>query len=130
METKITEFLQKTNTKMSIKFLKYGKHFANDTCNRNIYRVTLKRRTHSYAFQYGQSINATQKNEVPSKAEILQCLQLTDIYSYEDFCANFGYEEYEAASKKIYRAVLREYAGVCHIWESEEIDELIGIFQS
>ena len=130
METKIIEFLQKTNTKMSIAFLKYGKHFANDTYSRNIYRVKLKRGTHSYTFQYGQSIAATQKNEVPSKSEILECLQLYDINSYEDFCANFGYEEYEAASKKIYRAVLREYAGVCHIWESEEINELIEIIQS
>jgi hypothetical protein len=54
-------FLHKTGVEMSVKFLRHGKHFSDDTDSRDIYRITLKRGNRKFVFPFGQSINASGK---------------------------------------------------------------------
>lgn len=54
------EFLNKTNSQLSIEFSHNGKHFDDDKSNRDIYNVTLSRGQRSYKFKFGQSIMNSQ----------------------------------------------------------------------
>ena len=54
---KASDFLQKTNTELTITFLKHGKHFVDDKDNRDIYEIVIKRGGRKYKFNFGQSIN-------------------------------------------------------------------------
>lgn len=55
-EKQANDFLESTNTKLSCKFVKHGKHFSEDTEERDIYEITLERNTRNYVFLFGQSI--------------------------------------------------------------------------
>ena len=55
-EQQANDFLQKTNTTISLEYLKNDFHFINDESTRDIYRVKIKRGGRSITFEFGQSI--------------------------------------------------------------------------
>lgn len=55
-EKQANDFLQLTETSFSVKYLRSGKYFDEDKEDRDIYEITLKRKTRSYTFTFGQSI--------------------------------------------------------------------------
>jgi hypothetical protein len=55
-EKQANDFLKETQTIITIKFLKWDKHFNDDKENRDIYKITLKRGSREYAFNFGQSL--------------------------------------------------------------------------
>ena len=73
--------------------MKFGKHFLDDKDERDIYRITLKRGKIKYSFNFGQSINSSRYPKIkPSVYDIFACLQKYDPETFEDFCAEFGYD--------------------------------------
>lgn len=73
-----TSFLTKTNTTLTVKFLKHDKHFVDDKESRDIYEVTLTRNTRNYTFNFGQSINCSGEYIVaPHLRNKLWCEQTT-----------------------------------------------------
>lgn len=64
METQISnynqqalDFLQSTGAKIEVKFSHSGKHFEDDTDERDIYSVVLSRGNRKYKFNFGNSLN-------------------------------------------------------------------------
>lgn len=55
-EQQANDFLKKTNTKISLKYIKNDFYFAKDESTRDIYRVEIKRGKRSITFEFGQSI--------------------------------------------------------------------------
>jgi hypothetical protein len=51
------DFLQKTDTSFKCDFLKNDFHFSGDKEKRDIYRITLKRGSRKFSFNFGQSLN-------------------------------------------------------------------------
>lgn len=132
------DFLNATSTAITIKFKKYGRHFADDKQSRNIYRIKIANKLGSFSFDFGQSIYGTQKNEAPSYYDVLACLTKYDVGSFDDFCSDFGYEQFienangtrmieNKAAKKTYNAVCKEYENVCKLWSYEQIEQLQAI---
>ena len=66
----------------------------------------------------------------PTSYDVLSCLQKYDVGSIDDFISEYGYEIYswEDAKKveKTYKAVQREYKGVCRVF-ADCLDELSEI---
>ncbi len=60
-EQQAKQFLTRTNTTFKATFFKHGKHFHNDTDERDIYECELKRGDRVFKFKFGQSINASAK---------------------------------------------------------------------
>ena len=63
-EQQAKNFLEKTGTEFSVKFLKHGKHFDDDKEERDIYEITLKRGERESKFKFGQSINNSIKYKI------------------------------------------------------------------
>jgi len=59
-EQQAIDFLAATNTEFLATFKKNGKHFDDDKDFRDIYKVTLKKGSRSYSFDFGQSIMNSQ----------------------------------------------------------------------
>jgi hypothetical protein len=53
---KAKSFLKKTNSKMTIEYLKTDKYFDDDKEERDIYNITLSRGLRSFSFTFGNSI--------------------------------------------------------------------------
>ena len=125
---KANNFLMNTNSTMQIKYLRYGKHFADDTDCRDIYRVTLKRGNEKFSFNFGQSIQNTCRKIAPNTYDILSCLQKYDVGSFNDFCGEFGYNNDSRITEKAYKAVCREYENLCRLYSPREIELMQNIF--
>lgn len=124
---KAIDFLSKTNAKIKIEYSHFGEYFNGDQYSRNVYNVCISRNKKRYSFTFGDSVSNSKEGKEPSEYDILTCLTKYDVGSFENFCSDFGYDENLAISKKTYKAVLREYAGVCRIWNEKEIEELAEI---
>lgn len=59
-EIQANDFLAKTGTTIESEFLRNGKHFDNDETTRDIYKITIKRGSRSFSFDFGQSIMNSQ----------------------------------------------------------------------
>ena len=55
------DFLKKTDTTMTVQFIKYDFHFDRDKNKKNIYNITFQRVDRKFAFNFGQSINCSGK---------------------------------------------------------------------
>lgn len=115
------DFLKKTGAKLSVKFLKHDKYFDDDKESRDIYSCTLKRGNKSYKFNFGQSINASEKGEEPTAYDILTCLQKYDVGDFENFCGEFGYDTDSRKAEKTYKAVEKEYKALAKIFSEKEL---------
>jgi len=60
----------------------------------------------------------------PSEYGVLSCLQKYDVGTFENFCADFGYDVDSRKAEKIYKAVCEEYKNLCTIFSDVEIEEL------
>lgn len=123
------DFLKATKTTIRTKFLKYDYHFEGDKDKRDIYLVTISRGNKSFSFNFGQSLYLSGSGEIsPDGYDILACLQKYEIGDLQDFCDEFGYDIHLKKSKKIYKAVAKEWDNVQKIWTDAEINQLREIW--
>lgn len=62
--------------------------------------------------------------EEPSAYDVLSCLSKNDPGTFENFCAEFGYDEDSKRAEKTYKAVLKEWKDVQTLWNDQEIERL------
>ena len=103
----------------------------NETQKRSVFKLRLKRGRRSYTFEFEQSINAG--NTPPDMYSVLACLTKYDVNSFEDFCSEFGYEQYDEETgrtnkqtERTYKAVCKEFAAVERLFSDcmEELQEI------
>lgn len=101
-----------------------GFYFKDDKETRFIFKIRLTRNRKSYTFKYGQSINNGSKK--PDWYDILSCLTKHDPGSFENFCADYGYEEDSRKAFKTYLDVQKEYKAVERLFGDvlEELQEI------
>lgn len=94
----------------------------NDDEDRYCFRCRIKRGEKSYCFDFWQSI-AEGSNE-PTMYDILACFVKSEVGSFEDFCAEYGYEfkyaEDYSRVRKIWRACKREWENVWNLFGDDE----------
>ena len=107
------------------------KSMWNETQKRSVFKLRLKRAGKSYTFEFGQSI-ASGSCE-PSMYSVLACLTKHDAGSFEDFCSDFGYSQYDEETgrtnkqtERTYKAVCKEFAAVERLFSDcvEELQEI------
>lgn len=119
-------FLRLTGSKLKIEFLRNGHHFADDKVNRDIYRCELTNKVGvHFTFDFGQSVDGTQKKQKPSSYDVLSCLTKYNPESFNNFCAEYGYDEDSIKALEIYKRVQEEYDNIERLYgESDELEML------
>src|SRR3990167_5452727 len=110
------KFLSDNKAKCKIVYHSCDYHFPEDKQVRNIYYVHLSRNGKKYSFKFGDSIKNTEKGFEPSSYDVLSCLTKHEVGTYENFCADFGYDTDSIRATRIYKAVCREFKGVERIF--------------
>lgn len=72
----------------------------------------------------GEKVTHNPAFAIPTEYDLLACLQKYEVGTFENFCANFGYDTDSRRAKKTYKAVLKEYAQVCTIFSPKELEEM------
>lgn len=60
----------------------------------------------------------------PSPYDVLSCLTKQDPNTFRDFCSDFGCNKDSRIAKRTFKAVKKEYAKVCGLWNEKELEEL------
>lgn len=61
-EQQAMDFLNATETTFTSEFLKFAKHFSDDKEKRNIFKITLSNKNHTYSFNFGSSLQDSLEN--------------------------------------------------------------------
>ena len=67
------------------------------------------------------------KRVKPTAYDVLACLQKNDPGSFEDFCADYGYDTDSRRAEDTWRAVREEWEKVRRFFRSEEMEKLAEI---
>ena len=107
-------FLKKTGTKMTVKFVKYGPHFPGEKESRDIFRVTFARSGRKISILFGQSINDSTGDggKPPTAYDVLACIIKSDPYDFHTFCNEYGYDDDSRKAMSMFKAVEREWKKV------------------
>jgi len=136
-EKQAEDFLTKTKTKFNHRYLGHFKYFDDDKQERDVYEIILSREGKEiFAFRFGQSIansgepykrnpqgKTVRKRITPTPYDVLACLIKHDVETFEDFCAEYGYNTDSRKAEKIYFNVQREYKNVQRVF-GDVLDEL------
>jgi len=71
--------------------------------------------------------NNSKKNkdfEIPNAYDILSCLTKYPIEDFNDFCADFGYDNYSIKAKEIYEKVKNEWLNIERLFNDKELEML------
>lgn len=123
-EKQAETFMYTTKTKMSVAYVTHDKYFDDDKQSRDIWRVTLRRNGKSFSFKFGQSIASD--GTPPTAYDVLTCLTKYEPGTFENFCDEYGYDNDSRKAEKVYKAVVKEYAGVARLF-SDVIEELAEV---
>lgn len=119
------DFATKYNVKLSIGSPDYGKMGwdKKEDC-RYIFPCRLSRNGKSYSFKFGQSIASG--SEEPTIYDILACMTKYDPGTFENFCADFGYDSDSRTAEKTYKAVCKEWEAIDRLFNDclEELAEI------
>lgn len=127
------DFLKKANATMDIEFvgLAVNKDWK-ERERRNLYEITLSTPRGSMVFDFWDSIHNTKITRLkgkkaaamPTAYDILACMTKYDPGTFENFCADFGYDEDSRTAERIYFATQKEYAQLAKIFTPEQLEEM------
>lgn len=83
------------------------------------YTVIIKRRDKKFQITFWSGVN----NREITKYDILTALQKYNCFDYDTFCSDYGLEEYNKQSRKVWKLSYREYENVLNLF-SDVMDEL------
>jgi len=63
----------------------------------------------------------------PDNYSILACLTTFDPGNFDNFCCDYGYDNYSRTAEKIYNAVKNEYQNLCMLYNDDELKLLSKI---
>lgn len=116
------KFASENGIKLTILSWDYKKHFTSDNEKRFVFKCKLTRNKKSYTFDFGQSIN--EGSNKPTMYDILACLTKYDVGTFEDFCSEFGYPQFDENTGRKDKQTVKTYKAVCK--EFEAVDRLFG----
>ena len=123
------EFLTSCNATMQITYA--GKELNSnwkDKELRNTYFATITTPQGTMKVKFWDSIYNTMRGIKPTEYDILACLEKYDVGTFEDFVNEFGYDVSESdnlrCTKRIYKAVTREYNDICRCFTEEQLESL------
>lgn len=123
-------FLNETKSRLVITYVdtKANPNWKDDKACRNHYKCVLKHARKQYTFDFWDSIYDTVNGIEPTEYDILSCLEkYPPEDTFEGFCREFGLDDDSISALKVYKAVCKEYSGLCRLYNEEEMALLAEI---
>ena len=78
----------------------------------NDWRITLRYKGHSYSFDYWQGVGIKEDPTIEGVMENLLSDASADQETFEDWCANYGYDTDSRKAEKTYKACVKQTKAV------------------
>ena len=123
--TKMKEIIK--NAGIDINIIYITKSYTNWDKNdfHNQYREILKRGSKQMQFDFWDSTYNTQNGLKPTTYDVIACLEWYQIFDFEDFCFNFGYDTDSIKAFNIYTECQKQQKELFELIPEEEIREQI-----
>lgn len=114
----------------------YTFNFWDSLHNTELTQMTVERYTIKYLRRHWEDMNyyeqvkaqkelaKKQKEARPDCYDVLACLTKYDPGTFEDFCAEYGYDEDSRTAERIYIAVQNELANLKRIFDPEQLEAM------
>jgi hypothetical protein len=132
-ETNAIAFLRKWGIRFKVEFVDEScPPFCDDKDGRHIHghkhKVTMTRNGRRIQFHFWNSFNDAQMRKEPSVYDVLACAS-SDLHcpqTFEDFCAEYGYDEDSRQAEKTFKLCLAQSERLNRIFDGEEIQAELG----
>lgn len=120
------DFMKATKTGITTTFKTNDLYFPGDKEGRDVFKVTMITPRGRYTFYFGQSLKESTGDggNPPTAYDIFATLTKYDPDTFEDFCANYGYDSDSRSAEKTYKAVCKEYAALCRLYTEDQLEEM------
>ena len=88
------------------------------------FRTPYEDMTYSEKNKARAELERKQKEARPTCYDVIACLTKYDPGTFDDFCAEFGYDEDSRTAERIYIAVQKEFANLKHIFDPEQLEAM------
>ena len=123
--TKMKEIIKNAGIDINIIYItKSHTNWDKDNLH-NQYKVILKRGLKQMQFDFWDSIHNTQNGLKPTTYDVIACLEWYQIFDFEDFCFNFGYDTDSIKAFNIYTECQKQQKELFELIPEEEIREQI-----
>lgn len=113
-------FCNETNTKIYTYFRGWTiNKLWKENFSRPKYTVIIKRGNKQFSITFWNGVN----NREITKYDILTALQKYDCFDYDTFCSDYGLEEYNKQSRKMWKLSCKEHENVLNLF-SDVMNEL------
>ena len=106
-------------------------HFPNDDTDKlfhNVYKVNVSYNGKRTSFKFYDSAHNTNMGIEPTKNDILDCIvsdyNYTEYSTFNDFCANMGYDNDSIKAQKIWKSCLKQAAKLQKVFSEDDIRQL------
>lgn len=125
-EKEMEKILKDAQINVDIVFItkSYPKNWDNENLH-DQYKVIISRGKKQMQFDFWASLHATQSNVIPTIYDVMACLEWYEIYDFEDFCLNFGYDTDSRKALEIYLDCEKQQKELFSIIPEQEIREKI-----
>lgn len=123
-ETKTTMQITVANPQLKPNWIKENEKHGID------YVVTLKNDRHRYTFHFWDSIANKEKEIKPTEYDVivsLNLLQGNEDIDFNDFCAEFGYDNDSRMAEKIWIDCIEQNKQLRLLWNDNELEKLTEI---
>ena len=124
------EFIKATDSTITSEYVPGNSCRPDETDEKHILRprryglkfsVTIKRGTRTYTFDYWR------KPTAPDAYSVLACLETSGADTFEDFCAEYGYDTDSRSAERTYRAVRDQVKELRQLYTDDEMEALAAI---
>lgn len=125
-EREMEKILNNAGVKVDIVYI--TKSFPKNWDNENLhdqYKILLTRGKKQMQFDFWASLHDTQENTKPTIYDVIACLEWYDIYDFESFCWDFGYDTDSRKALEIYLECEKQQKELFALIPEEEIKEKI-----
>ena len=91
---------------------------------RKHFRMLYEDMTYSEQKKARAELARKQKEARPTCYDVLACLTKYDPGTFEEFCAEYGYDEDSRTAERVYVAVQKEFANLKRIFTNEQLEAM------
>jgi hypothetical protein len=132
-------FIEKTGLKIRKVYCGHGPYFDGDKESRARWEITIERADHRpITFMFGASIvdswavseghswrrSVKFRKDPPTDYTILSCVEKHDPGTFDDFCAEYGYDNDSIKARETYFAMQKQWSGIRGLFNNDELAEL------
>lgn len=122
-EQQAKDFCKKHGVKVNFRWIANEPNpLWNESQIRPHYKVTIKTERGQMTVDFWDSVYSMTHDEKPTEYDIFSCMEKYEVYDFDEWCAEYGYDSRRA--ERLWRLCRRQWESVQRVFYKDQIAEL------